>query len=273
MRNKRRQRHKAEQPVRASEPKPRDVATSFGSLLERAGLNRLEAEAAKQAKGTGSGARAPKPAKGAAAPRRETAAPGRVPPSSERKEAEGEPPLSPRELSLLHQAYAGTEPIRRPKQGRVERPLRRAATRPAAEPSEEAVARARLSDLVGGGVRFDVTWDEGFVQGLRSGGDRKWLSRLSAAGFAPEAQLDLHGLRRAEVERAVSQFVRGRHRSGARYLLIIPGKGQHSEAGIGVLGEALAQALSRGSAAPLVLAFATAHTRHGGRGAVAVMLK
>jgi DNA-nicking Smr family endonuclease len=67
--------------------------------------------------------------------------------------------------------------------------------------------------------------------------------------------------------------VRRQHRLGRRYVLIITGKGQHSDGGVGVLGEALAETLAGGGAAPFVLAFASAHAQHGGRGAVAVMFK
>jgi DNA-nicking Smr family endonuclease len=125
---------------------------------------------------------------------------------------------------------------------------------------------------VAGGARFEVRWDDGLVEGLRKGASDKFLRRLSGAGFEPEATLDLHGLRRAQAERVVHDFVRAEHRRGVRYLLIIVGKGTHSEDGVGVLAEAAVEALTQGIAAPLVSAFATADTRHGGRGALAVQL-
>ena len=79
-------------------------------------------------------------------------------------------------------------------------------------------------------------------------------------------------MRSAEVERAVHDFVRDAQRRRARHLLIIVGKGQHSEDGVGVLAEVAVRALSQGGAAPLVAAFASAHSRHGGSGALAVLL-
>ena len=268
MRNKRKRKRKDPDVESApAEPKPQGIATAFGPLLERAGLNRLVHTR-----------RTANPAKGAKAahpsPNVPQHAPVRTAPPHGTAQSAAEPQLSQRELSLLHRAYQGVQPIDRPKRGRVAGSTRRvAATSAAPDASEDAAARARLSELVGGGVRFEVDWDEGFVQGLRAGQTPKLLGRLRGSGFAPEAELDLHGLRRDDVQRVVSEFVRRQHRLGRRYVLIITGKGQHSEGGRGVLGEALAEALAGGGAAPLVLAFASAHAKHGGRGAVAVMFK
>ncbi len=269
MRNKRKRKRKDPAAESAPpEPKPQGIATAFGPLLERAGLNRLA-----HTQRTTSAAKAGKPGhRPQNVPQR---APTRAPgPQSTPAQPGEEPELSQRELSLLHRAYQGVQRIDRPKRGRVDGTARRVATATAApDASEDAAARARLSDLVGGGVRFEVRWDEGFVEGLRAGQTPKLLGRLRGSGFAPEAELDLHGLRRDEVQRVVSEFVRRQHRLGRRYVLIITGKGQQSEGGRGVLGEALAETLAGGGAAPLVLAFASAHVKHGGRGAVAVMFK
>lgn len=264
MSSKRKRKRKAGgEDAEPSAPKAPGIATAIGPLLERAGLHKAPSQRTAQA---GAGRAAPKKAGPVAA--------HATKPQPASAADPGEAALSPREFALLHQAYRDVEPIRRPKRARIERAGQRSAgVRGASEAADETAARARLSDLVGGGVRFEVTWDDGLVQGLRSRAQPRLLSRLSGSGFAPEAELDLHGLRRADVERAVSQFVRGEHRRGRRYLLVITGKGTHSEAGVGVLGEALVDALSGGSAAPLVLAFASAHPRHGGRGALAVMLE
>jgi DNA-nicking Smr family endonuclease len=56
-------------------------------------------------------------------------------------------------------------------------------------------------------------------------------------------------------------------------LLVIVGKGLHSEDGYGVLARAAVAALTQGVAAPLVLAVSSAHPKHGGSGALAVILK
>jgi DNA-nicking Smr family endonuclease len=79
-------------------------------------------------------------------------------------------------------------------------------------------------------------------------------------------------MRRAPALRAVHDFVRAQQRSGVRQVLVIVGKGSHSEDGVGVLGAAAVEALTHSGAAPLVVAFASAHPRHGGSGAIAVLL-
>jgi DNA-nicking Smr family endonuclease len=184
----------------------------------------------------------------------------------------GNTSLSSQELAVLHRAYVGVEPIRRPTRGRV-RPSQPGQRAPAAgEDPADAEARARLAALVGAGVRFEVQRGDGFVQGLRQGTSEKLLRPLASSGYQPEATLDLHGLRRDEALRAVHDFVRAQQRTGARYLLIIAGKGQHSPGGVSVLREAVVEALTQGGAAPLVRAFASAHVRHGGSGALAVQL-
>ena len=121
-------------------------------------------------------------------------------------------------------------------------------------------------------MRFDVRWDGGLVQGLRAGTSEKLLRRLAGSAFAAQATLDLHGMRRAEAQRAVHDFVRAQRRNGAQHLLVIVGKGQHSQDGVGVLGEAAVEALTHSGAAPVVAAFASAHARLGGSGAIAVLL-
>jgi DNA-nicking Smr family endonuclease len=238
--------------------KPAPIGTAFGPLLERAGLRELPA--ANPAK------RSPPAAKKGQHP-----PPPKKPAPSPASPPDPDTALTPREETLLQQAYAGVAPIARPQRGRVRQDPR---SRAAAGPVEaaESAARERLAALVGGGVRFAVARDEAFVTGLREGSPETLLTRLRGAGFSAEAELDLHGLRSADIARAVSEFVRKEKRKGARYLLLITGKGQHSEGGVGVLRDAAIEALTRGGAAPSVLAFTSAHAVRGGTGALAVLL-
>jgi DNA-nicking Smr family endonuclease len=195
-----------------------------------------------------------------------------LPPSAPPRELAELSGVRKEELPALHSAYAGVQPIRRPKRARAGRAETHSTAPPAHEDAGEQVARARLAALVGSGVRFEIERDEGWVRGVRAGVSDKLLRRLSGSGFGPEAVLDLHGMRREEAHKAISDFVRGEHRRGARHLLLIVGKGEHSENKTGVLGEVAVEALSRGLCAPMVAAFASAHERHGGRGAIAVLL-
>jgi DNA-nicking Smr family endonuclease len=181
-------------------------------------------------------------------------------------------PHSSGELAALNDAYRGVQPIVRPKHARTAAPRVPRPRAAAAPDSGDAEARERLSALVGGGVRFEVRWDDALVEGVRAGSSDKLLRRLAGSGFEPQATLDLHGMRRAAAQRAVHDFVRAQQRIGVRQLLVIVGKGSHSEDGVGVLGAAAVEALTHSGAAPLVVAFASAHARHGGSGAIAVLL-
>lgn len=230
------------------------VATGIGALLTRAGLDRVTEPRP-------SSLPPPAPARPSLIPE---------PPPAEAPRPRPKAELSAGDFAALNQAYRGVAPIARPKRERTAASIKRAARPPAV--AEDPAARERLSALVAGGQRFRVERDDAWVQGVRADVTRDRLKRLSGARFAPEATLDLHGYRREEAARQVAEFIRMQHRRGARYLLIIVGKGTHSENGIGVLGTALVEELIGGVAAPLVAAFASAHPQHGGSGAVAIQL-
>jgi DNA-nicking Smr family endonuclease len=192
-----------------------------------------------------------------------------------------DPPPRPRspytagELAALGDAYRGARPIKRksPVLHRVgPKPGPRAVDPVAVAADREA--RERLGALVAGDVRFEVQLErDGYVQALRQGASRKLLAAVQSSSFAPDATLDLHGFHAPEAATRVHDFVRHEHKRGARRILIIVGKGSHSEDGTSVLGPVTRDALTRGGAAPLVQAFATAHSAHGGRGALAILLR
>lgn len=180
------------------------------------------------------------------------------------------------------QAFADVRPLARRQRGGggdyvTEPYLRRPADAPSCpsapvDSGAEARARARLDALVAGGVQFHVDRDEGWVEGERKGAPREALRGLRRRGVVPEAQLDLHGLVAEEAERKLARFIRERHRRGVRRLLVVHGKGHHSEGGAGVLGDRVVRVLTEGRAAPLVDAFITAPARLGGGGALLVQL-
>ena len=262
-----RRRRKPELPDENAPPKlakPPEMGTGLGALLERAGLSKIPARKAKNERAVAHSAAGKAPPSGRA-PSPPVAAPAAAP--------KARALYTTGELSALNQAYRGVEPLRRPARVRGGTGPKPLAPRPrAVDPADEA-ARERLGALVGGGVRFDVRWDDGFVQAVRTGASEGALTRAASARFEPEASLDLHGRQRADAQRALGEFVRAEHRRGARRLLVIVGKGQHSEDGVGVLGAAAVETLTAGGAAPLVAALSSAHPTLGGRGALAVVLK
>lgn len=247
-------------------PKPAkvpEVGTGLKALLERAGLATLPPPKPKRgaAKASGAPAHGPSASSKSAPP-----APSATPPAPKPKA-----PYTTAELSALNQAYRGVAPIRRSPGTRVTAAPKPGPVARTTDPGDD-LARERLSALVGGGVRFEVRWDDGFVQAQRASGAQAQLSRAQSARFEPEARLDLHGKRQTEAQRLLGEFVRGEHRRGARRLLVIVGKGEHSDDGKGVLGAAAIEVLTAGVAAPLVAAVSSAHPTLGGKGALAVVL-
>jgi DNA-nicking Smr family endonuclease len=254
-------------------PKPVTIGSQLESALRTAGLEKLPDKKKKPSLAAAFAAAA---AKKPASPAVNVPVPVPVPvPASPSPAARPRSPYTAGELAALGDAYRGARPIKRksPVLHRVGPKIEPRPIDPLAIAADQE-ARARLGALIAGDVRFDVQLErDGYVQALRQGAARKLLTAVQGSSFGPDAQLDLHGMHGPEAARAVHDFVRNEHRRGARRLLIIVGKGNHSEAGVSVLGPIARDALTRGGAAPLVQAFATAHATLGGRGALAVLLR
>ncbi len=139
--------------------------------------------------------------------------------------------------------------------------------------ANEAGARKKLGELLGGGYEFDIAVDEDDVlEALRRDAPIEALSALRKPNPRVDGTLDLHGLREAEVEDRLARWVREQHRKGARRLLIIHGKGLRSPHGVAVLRDCVRLTLSASIATPLVHAFASAPPSLGGTGATLVEL-
>ncbi len=85
----------------------------------------------------------------------------------------------------------------------------------------------------------------------------------------PQASLDLHGMNSREAEQALENFVLDCRRRGLRKVLIVHGKGHHSQ------GEPVLQGVVRRylEKSPYTGAFGPADRRHGGRGATWVAVR
>jgi DNA-nicking Smr family endonuclease len=103
--------------------------------------------------------------------------------------------------------------------------------------------------------------------------DVRIVKRLAKGGFAVDAQLDLHGLRKVEAEKKVEQFIKQSRASKLRTLLLITGKGVHSDPAGPVLKDAVYDVLTRGPLVKHVLAISPAIPEHGGHGAYYVLLR
>lgn len=94
--------------------------------------------------------------------------------------------------------------------------------------------------------------------------------QLRRGRFSIEAEIDLHGMTRAEAETALKEFVAGAAGGGLGCIRVIHGKGSRSGPGGPVLKTQVREWLARWDD---VLAASSARPKHGGTGAVYVLLK
>jgi DNA-nicking Smr family endonuclease len=198
-----------------------------------------------------------------------------VPPMVAKAVMAASKPAEPEEVdeSNFFRAMNGVVPIDREKtKGRDVRPVTEPPT-PPSPADEEEKALAALHDLVSGRVEFTLEYSDEYVQGFVSDLDPKTYRQLRAGQFSPEAHLDLHGLNAEQALLTLLHFVREQYLAGKRCLLLIPGRGSNSPGGVAVLKEELKSWLTRDPLKRVVLAFTTALPRHGGIGALYVLLR
>lgn len=99
------------------------------------------------------------------------------------------------------------------------------------------------------------------------------LANLARGTPAPEERLDLHGTRGDAAGPLLARRLESARSRGLRCLLVVHGRGRHSPTGEAVLRDGLPDWLTRGPAAPHVLAYAPAPVRLGGEGATLVLLR
>jgi DNA-nicking Smr family endonuclease len=108
--------------------------------------------------------------------------------------------------------------------------------------------------------------------GSRDGLDRRKAERLSRGKLPIEASLDLHGLRQVEAHRRLEVFLAESQAAGKRCVLVVTGKGLHKEEA-GVLRSAVPRWLNEAPNRARVLSFDYAQPKHGGSGALYVLLR
>jgi DNA-nicking Smr family endonuclease len=116
--------------------------------------------------------------------------------------------------------------------------------------------------------------------------DKRQARKIATGKVDIEGRLDLHGLRENEAIVRLRGFLRQAQAQGKRTVLVITGKGRdsdddpsapfdfgHDRSPRGVLKRNVPRWLAGPDIAPLVVSFTTAHTRHGGEGALYVHLR
>ncbi len=154
---------------------------------------------------------------------------------------------------------------------RVSNPPPALADRSPQDSDNEALAE--LYDLVAGRSDFDITDTDEYVEGCVVGLDTGLVRKLRQGKFARQASLDLHGMKAAEAQPELEQFLNRATQSGIRCVLVIHGRGKNSPGQFPILKDRMKQWLTRGRLAKMVLAFSTARTHDGGPGAMYILLR
>jgi len=152
--------------------------------------------------------------------------------------------------------------------GRGERVRVKAETAPVrVEDDSDALIDLASSIDVGSRLENEEEGRVAFSKGL----DIKIVKRLQRGEFPVDDQLDLHGMRKADAEFALGKFLKKSRAAKTRCVLVVTGKGLHSDAGP-VLADAVRRALGKTYVAH-VLAYSVARPEHGGDGALYVLLR
>lgn len=205
----------------------------------------------------------------------------------ERIEEPSSPPDEIHDDDVFARAMAGVKPLSNRNKGRevLAEPLvparrfRRAGSGAplsnddAAAAGEQAWVTEYLRNLVQGNVEFELSYSEEYMHGHIQGLDRRVLEKLKAGRFSVEAHLDLHGLNAVQAREATYGFLRNQYYLGRRCVLLIPGRGRNSPGGRALIREELPTWMTREPLRRVVLAFCTALPKHGGTGALYVLMR
>ncbi|MBX6321539.1 MAG: Smr/MutS family protein, partial [Rhodospirillaceae bacterium] len=109
------------------------------------------------------------------------------------------------------------------------------------------------------------------VHGRMPGVDRRRAERLRRGQLAIEASIDLHGLTQAAAHARLTRFIHDCVAAERRCVLVVTGIGRGESRG--VLREAVPRWLNEPPLRAHVLGFDYAQLRHGGLGALYVLLR
>ena len=102
--------------------------------------------------------------------------------------------------------------------------------------------------------------------------DKRQAQRLKRGQMAIDGRLDLHGFTQAEAHDRLTRYLAEAQSAGKRCVLVVTGRGVGKTAG-GVLRAQVPRWLNEAGNRRRVLAFDWAQPKHGGDGALYVLLK
>ena len=170
----------------------------------------------------------------------------------------------PTEEELFQRAFADVAPMNK---GGRDVAIQSAPVQAAPPP------RPTFAQLLEQNIEFEMEYTHEYISGQVRGLDSKIFRKLKNGEFSMQAHLDLHGMNADQAKLAVLDFIRRCYMEGKRCVLLIPGRGRNSPMGMGVLRQELTAWLTQAPLKRVVLAFTTAQPRHGGSGAVYLLLR
>ncbi len=120
---------------------------------------------------------------------------------------------------------------------------------------------------------FETEIKDDFLCGQLHGLDPQKFRMLKNGDFPIENRLDMHKMTTTEAYAKLLDTLKQAYRQKKRHILVLPGKGNNSPLGIGILREELPNWLTKEPLNHIVLAFCSAQSRHGGSGAVYILLR
>ena len=103
--------------------------------------------------------------------------------------------------------------------------------------------------------------------------DRRTKKKLARGHEEIDARLDMHGMTQAEAHAALSRFLHRVQAKGAKFVIVVTGKGARGTGEQGVLRRQVPLWLRLPEFRSLVVGFETAHIGHGGEGALYVRVR
>ncbi|HIU17240.1 MAG TPA: Smr/MutS family protein [Candidatus Avidesulfovibrio excrementigallinarum] len=203
-----------------------------------------------------------------------TTAPVRPLPADQRKNtpaaSQAEDATPPAATEAEDAAFASAMRDVTPLDGKSGRAIQPEVPQPQAPPS--AIANP-MQDFMDGRIEFSLASTDEYVEGHVIGLDLGIVGRLQAGQLSPEAHLDLHGLNAEQAFQTLVGFMRHSYMCGRRVVLVVPGRGRNSPAGIGVLREKVQEWFTQDPFRRVILAFCTARQVDGGPGSLYVLLR
>ena len=130
-----------------------------------------------------------------------------------------------------------------------------------------------MSSFLRGDLEFELEYTDEYMYGFVRGLDSAVFQQLKNGAFSMESHLDLHGMTTEQAMDGLLFFLRENYLQNRRCVLVVTGRGINSPGGFSVLKREIQGWLTRDPLKRVILAFCTAQPKHGGAGALYVLLR